>query len=157
MRSPLCCCLLLLAAIGMAFAQMPPTVAIYYNKGILTDTGDDTGAPLPDGTEIRILWDRNANGPDDSDPMPVVGEKGVTANINRFTVNGVEVGLKAGQFYSTPVFTIKGMNPSPPFYYLEVCLEKQILRSNIFVAASGYSEISIDEWTLVDKVCEEIE
>ena len=148
--------LLALLISSVALAQMPPTTAIYCSKVVLTDTGDESGSPVPDGTEIRILWDRNANGPDDSDPMPVVGDEGGNANINRFEVNGETIRLKPGQFYSKPLFSIKGTNPSPPFYYLEVCLEDKVLQSNVFVIASGYSEVDVSEWTVVDKVCEEI-
>jgi hypothetical protein len=158
MRSPILWCLLLLtASVNFAFAQMPPTVAIYYTKGILTDTGDDKGNPIPDGTEVRIYWDRNANGPDDSDPMPIIGDEGGNANINRFEINGVKIRMLPGQFYSKPLFSIKGTNPSPPFYYLEICLEKHILRSNVFIVASGYSEVDIPEWTVIDKICEEVD
>jgi hypothetical protein len=151
--------LLILAVIiaAPALAQGPPTVALYYSKGMLTNTGDDQGEPIPDGTEVRIRWDWNANGPDDKDPLPVVGNEGGNVSLNRFEINGEKIGLKAGQFYTDPLFAIKGFVPSPPMYYLQICLEDRTLQSNVFRVSAGYSEVDISEWTVVETICKEIE
>ena len=39
---------------------------------------------LPDGTEIKVYWDWDENGPDVKDPQPIVGDQLGEANFNVF-------------------------------------------------------------------------
>lgn len=136
------------------FAQPPNATIAQYEP--LTVLGNGKGEPVPEGTEIRIRWDWDANGPDDKDPLPVVGKATGEASINRFEVNGEELQMGAGTFLSLMPLIIYGNLPDPSTYYLEVCLETHILRSEVFQLESGPQEVTPEEWTVVRETCKEL-
>lgn len=140
----------------MAFAQsVPPIAGFILGSGYLTENGLGKGTPLPDGTEVQIYWDQNANGPDEKDTPPQVGEKGGDVNFNMFKINSAIVGGAPGQFFTDPMMTVIGFMPDPPLYYLRVCLEDRQLISKVVKLIPGLSDYEMDEWTVVKTPCKE--
>jgi len=116
--------------------------------------------PIPDGRIVKIFWDSNSNGPDAADPQPTVcndppncdlGPAG-TVNYSQFTMNGTNIGLGAGYFYTDANFTSVGVLPSPPRYYLRIYDTDGttvLWTSNVFTLGSGAQDIYLQasDWT----------
>jgi len=77
-------------------------------------TACEGGDPLPDGWIVEIHQDVDADGPDADDPMPAVGDQPGNVNYNQFALNGVELGIGPGYFYTDPAWSSVGMPPPGP-------------------------------------------
>ncbi|MBK6764843.1 MAG: T9SS type A sorting domain-containing protein [bacterium] len=106
------------------------------------------GTPLPDGTVGRIYWDVNNNGPDWTDPMPVVGGGFAQANFNTFVLNGESVGLEPGTFFFEENFTIATNTPQPSKYYVRVeDFWENTWTSRVITVVDGYQETDMAPWS----------
>jgi hypothetical protein len=111
-----------------AFAQ-GATVWWYYLPGAGTPltTVCQGGVPIPDGYNVKVMWDANDNGPDIPDQpadtcqiFPCCeGCPGGTANLNHFPFNGAANGYGPGYFESLGFSTI-GALVNPSKFYLRV-------------------------------------
>jgi len=112
-----------------AFGQ-GASVYWYYmpENGIPLTTVCEGGIPLPDGREVKIMWDANNNGPDISDtPAPLcidppLCEQGPagSCNLNTFTFNGQAIFGQAGYFFTDPGFQTIGAIADPPKFFLRI-------------------------------------
>lgn len=132
---------------------LPPVSAFFLGSGHLTENGLDKGTPLADGTEVKVYWDWDKNGPDAKDPQPVVGEKAGEANFNLFKLNSAELGAETGQFLTDPMFNIVGYLPEPATYYLRVCLDERQLVSNVVTLTPGMADYEFTKWEVVEVPC----
>lgn len=144
--------LLLLFSIAVG-QDTPPVAAFFLEAGTLTATGLTEKQPLPDGTEVKVYWDWDENGPDAKDPQPVVGTEAGNANFNTFKLNGVEMGMGPGKFITDPMFNIVGTLPKPSTYYLRICLGDKQLVSNVVKLSSGLADYEFKEWTVDSTPC----
>ena len=106
--------------------------------------------PLQDGVMVKLFWDQDGDGPDETDPQPTLCDEppdcesgpSLTANFNELPINGVEVELGAGYFYATRSFTTMGDLLSPSRYYGRIfCADGRVLwESNVLDIAGGYGE-----------------
>lgn len=143
-----------LLTICLAQAQdTPPVAAFFLEAGTLTANGLAEKDPLPDGTEVKVYWDWDENGPDAKDPQPVVGIEAGQANFNTFKLNGTEMGMGAGKFITDPMFNIVGVNPKPSTYYLRICVGEKQLVSNVVKLASGLADYEFKEWKIDPTPC----
>lgn len=134
-----------------AIAQdAPPVAAFFLGNGKLSENGIEAGTPLPDGTEIKVYWDWDENGPDMKDPQPIVGDQVGQVNFNVFKINSADLGAEKGQFLSDPMFTVVGEMPKPAKYYLKICLPDRQLVSNVVTLTPGLADYEFAKWT-VDK------
>ena len=86
------------------------------------------GVPIPDGYEIKIMWDADSDGPDVEDtpaqlcidpPLCEQGPPG-SANINTILFSGEEFFGQGGYFIPERGFQTTGMLQTPPRYYLRI-------------------------------------
>ncbi len=122
---------------------------------VLTTNCDGTGDPLADGTPVKIFWDANNNGPDETDaqvelckdaPKCEEGPAG-TYNFNEFTLNGSSVMGIPGTFALTRGFTSAGVTPVVSRFFLRVMGSKVTWTSNVFTVQPGPQELEISGWT----------
>jgi hypothetical protein len=84
--------------------------------------------PIPDGRTVKIFWDADSDGPDLTDPQPIVCDEPPmcdtgppqTVNYNQFTLNGAATGHGPGYFEPELLFTQPYDMPTPPRFYLRV-------------------------------------
>lgn len=124
---------LLVFAVSGLWAQDPPFQAslafIPYSGDLPLYTTCDGTTPIPDGRLVKIFQDVDDDGPDDTDPQPIVcdappeceyGPPG-THNYNQFTLNGMEIMEAEGYFWVELDFrSVNTMPPGLPKYYLRV-------------------------------------
>jgi hypothetical protein len=121
--------LLLMASVSLA--QNQPFVAYFTydpSGGAALTTTCNGSTPIPDGWIVKIFWDVDSDGADDTDPLatlctvPPTCEDGPngTVNFNQFTMNGTEQLDAAGYFIAPLNFTSYAISPSPARYYLRI-------------------------------------
>lgn len=126
-----------------------PSIIIFENtEPLYTECGGNV--PLPDGVMVRLFWDRNGNGPDDTDEppplcdLPPLCEDGPfrTVNIIEFPINGVESTMGPGMFSSNPGLVTSGDMLVPNRYYARIyCADGNVLyTSNVIEAPSGLTD-----------------
>lgn len=135
-----------------ATLSVASTSSAQFNVGMFTTTPLTErcagGTPLPDGTIGRIYWDFNNNGPDEVDPMPVLGSGFGQANFNTFVLNGESLGLEPGTFFFEENFTIATNTPQPSKYYVRVEYPWEITWiSRVITVVDGYQETEMAPWT----------
>ncbi len=115
---------------------------------ILTDSCGG-GDPLSDGHIAQIFWDHDANGPDEQDPQPQVGNCAACCNYNSFSLNGEEMVGIPGTFCGGPAFVMNWEMPHPSIYYVRVLACDNGIRwtSNTFTIPNGISEHFVTDWT----------
>lgn len=147
-------CVMMFTFATLSLAEgMPPIASFYFATGYLSAEGVDKGTPLPDGTEVKVYWDWDENGPDAKDPQPVVGDKLGEANFNSFKIVSTEIGLQPGQFMTDPMFNVVGALPEPSTFYLRVCVGEHQLVSNVVKLASGVADYEFNKWTIDKTPC----
>lgn len=153
--------LLLLFLAPTAFGQFTALLNYAPENGAPLTTVCSGSTPLPDGRIIRIFWDVDSDGPDITDPLaplceaPPVCEDPApgTVNFNQFTMNGTEVELGAGYFYTAPLSfnSFLGL-PNPSRFYLRIYEADgtNILWTSVVkTIADGYQEVNFvrADWT----------
>lgn len=147
-------CIAVFALTATMYAEeTPPIAAFFLATGYISADGIDKGTPLPDGTEVKVYWDWDENGPDAKDPQPVVGDKLGEANFNSFKLNGAEIGLQPGQFMTDPMFNVVGALPKPSTFYLRVCVGDKQLVSNVVKLSSGLADYEFKKWVIDPTPC----
>ena len=154
MNTMITVCIAILTISSAMFAEeTPPIAAFFFATGYLSADGVDKGTPLPDGTEVKVYWDWDENGPDAKDPQPVVGEEYGNANFSSFKINSADLGASPGQFITDPMFKIVGGMPKPATYYLRVCVGDKQLVSNVVKLASGLADYEFNKWVVDPTPC----
>jgi hypothetical protein len=126
-----------------------PSVTFFQSEvPLMTECGGTV--PIPDGVMVKIFWDRNGNGPDDSDQPPPLCDHPLecddgpvgTVNIIEFAFNGLTSGMGPGMFYSDPGLVTVGDVLDPNRFFARIyCLDGNVLyTSNVVVAPSGVSD-----------------
>jgi len=124
------------APVMMIGVPQTPTTAVFMDVSEVLFTECDGSVPLPDGVMVKIFWDRNSNGPDDSDPPPPLCDNPpecrsgppLTVNFTEFPINGVAQELGAGLFVSERAFhTIGDMLEPNRFYARILCADGRTL------------------------------
>lgn len=138
--------LLLVIGTGTSWGQ---SCAVLYGTTVLTDSCGG-GDPLRDGTLGCIYWDRDNDGPDETDSLLEVGNCQTCVNFNCFGMNGLEFLGEEGVFFiSDPIFCFGGVVPQPNAFYIRVIACHNDIRwtSETFSIPQGFGEILLDEWT----------
>ncbi|MBK6764901.1 MAG: T9SS type A sorting domain-containing protein [bacterium] len=122
-----------------------------FNVGMFTYTPLTSsctgGDPLPDGTMGYIYWDVDNDGPDGTDPLPVVGNGFGEANFNEFSLNWSALFLDPGTFYFETNFTIPPNTPAPSRYYVRIVGPAVMWTSRVITVVDGYQETEMAPWT----------
>ncbi|MCX6601412.1 MAG: hypothetical protein NT025_07605 [bacterium] len=126
-----------------------PSVTFFQSESpLMTECGGSV--PIPDGVMVKLFWDRNGNGPDNSDQPPPLcdhplecddGPAG-TVNIIEFAFNGLTSGLGPGMFYSDPGLVTQGDVLDPNRFFARIyCMDGNVLyTSNWVEPPSGVSD-----------------
>lgn len=131
----------------------------YYtpNPPLVTTCGGATG--LPDGRLVKIFQDVDNDGPDLTDPQPLVCTDPpdcVTpfdaVNIDHFFTNGVDVGEGPGYFATLEALTCASTIPANARYYLRIYEADNttvLWTSTVSTAVMGYQETNYapGDWT----------
>lgn len=126
-----------------------PSVTFFQSEApLMTECGGSV--PIPDGVTVKLFWDRNGNGPDDSDQSPPLCDHPIncddgpagTVNINEFAFNGLTAGTGPGTFYSDPGLVTVGDVLDPNRFYARIyCMDGNVLwTSNVVEPPSGVSD-----------------
>ncbi|MBL0062327.1 MAG: hypothetical protein IPP40_12790 [bacterium] len=79
MKTMIMICFAVIAVTTVMFAEETPPIAdFFFASGYLSAEGLDKGTPLPDGTEVKVYWDWDENGPDAKDPNPLLAKNMAT-------------------------------------------------------------------------------
>ncbi|MBU0509395.1 hypothetical protein KKH27_11250 [bacterium] len=136
------------------------TLYYAYTGGDPLYTTCEGTTPIEDGRLVKIFHDVDEDGPDDTDPQPILcdvppncetGPAG-THNYNQFTMNGLVLLGEAGYFGTEVNFTGVFNMPPTPTYYLRVYEPDGttvLWTSSVKTMAIGPQEItwSRAEWT----------
>jgi hypothetical protein len=134
-----------------AFMAEPqtPSSALFRSDTNALYTECNGDVPLPDGVIVKIFWDRNGNGADDSDePAPLCYNPpecrdgpALTVSFNEFPVNGVAQNLGAGRFIAGRYFRTVGDILRPNRFYARIlCADGRTLyTSQVLDLPSGPS------------------
>lgn len=145
-----------------AFAQGFQVIMYYipdFGAPLTTTCGGATG--IPDGRVVKLFWDSDSDGPDETDPQAPLcngapncetGPIG-SVNINQWTMNGVAQGFGAGYWVlDNSIYSSLGM-PVPARYYLRVYEAD----GTTVIWTSSWREFVADiqtvEWTFADWTC----
>jgi len=126
-----------------------PSVTFFQSEvPLMTECGGSV--PIPDGVMVKLFWDRNGNGPDDSDQPPPLCDHPIncddgpagTVNINEFAFNGMTNGMGAGMFDSDPGLATVGDILNPNRFFARIyCMDGNVLyTSNVVEPPPGVSD-----------------
>jgi hypothetical protein len=97
-------------------------------NGPALTTACNGSTPIPDGRLVKIFWDVDSDGPDQSDPLAPLcdnppecpsGPPG-TMSYNQFTTNGIEY-LGVPGYFMCPFYLESSIsNPNPARFYLRI-------------------------------------
>ncbi len=136
----------LLLIVAPVWAQF--TIIMSETDQMLTTTCAGT-TPIPDGTQVQIMWDVDSSGTETAAdvPAPLCADPPLcltgppqTVNMNSFVMNGVSVELGAGYFYMESALSSVGTIIYPNRFYLRICLPTCHWVSNIVANVDGYAE-----------------
>jgi hypothetical protein len=126
-----------------------PTSAVFSSGTDVLYTECNGSVPLPDGVMVKIFWDRNGNGSDDSDgPPPLCSHPPecrdgppFTVNLTEFAMNGVAQDMGAGRFFMEQAFmTVSDVLRPNRFYARILCADGRTLyESQVLDLPSGPS------------------
>lgn len=131
----------------------------YAAPGAPLVTACDGATPLPDGRLVKIFQDIDNDGPDLTDPQPVICSDPPdcitpfdAVNLNQFLTNGISEGFGAGYFTTTETMSCNATLPANPHYYLRIYEADQLTvlwTSTVTTATFGYQEVIFEEsdWT----------
>jgi hypothetical protein len=129
------------------------------DSGAALTTTCGGATPIPDGRVIKIYWDQDSDGVDDTDPRPTLcalppscttGPLG-TVNYIQFTMNGTARGYGAGYFRTTSNFSSTSAI-TPQRYYLRIFetgdTTQVLWTSGVHTLTSGSQQIKLSgsEW-----------
>ena len=123
--------------------------------------GCEAGDPLPDGTVIEIHQDLDNDGPDTNDPMPRVGDQPGNVNYDHFTINGIELGIGPGRFYTDPAWSsVNSLPPGSNSWYLVVrCSDSVVFHyttENYFFTPNPTEVYTEEDWTCIDCISDAV-
>ncbi|MFZ5432466.1 MAG: hypothetical protein ACOZB3_01710 [Calditrichota bacterium] len=148
---------------AIAYAQ-PFSASLIYEPTTGGDplyTACDNTTPIPDGRVVKIFWDQDGDGPDETDPQPTVctdpplcelGPVG-TVNFNEFTINGEFWFGIGGYFIPDLFFNSVNVLPESPRYYLRIYETDGttvLWTSSVKTLTSGPQEVY---WTRAEWTC----
>jgi hypothetical protein len=100
---------------------------------------------------VKLYWDRNGNGPDDSDEPPPLCDHPLncddgpaeTVNLIEFPINGQALGIGAGLFDTNPGLVTTGDILHPNRFYARIfCLDGNVMyTSNVVEPPQGPSDM----------------